>query len=53
MYYENRSDLMDKIDYYPSHDAERSAIARHGHDTATAYHTYEQRLEEIINVVMR
>ena len=52
VYYESRSDLMDKIDYYFSHDDERRAIARHGHDSAKAYHTYEQRLEEIINVVM-
>ncbi len=53
VYYESRQDLMDKIDYYLDHDEERKAIAANGHDKVKAGHTYEQRLEEIIDIVTR
>ncbi len=52
VYYESRQDLMDKIDYYLAHEDERLRIAENGHRKVAADHTYEQRLAEIINVVM-
>ena len=52
VYYESRQDLMDKIDYYLKHDEERRAIAKSGHEKVKTHHTYEQRLEEIIDIVM-
>jgi len=53
VYYDGRQDLMDKIDYYLNHDEERKAIAANGHDKVKAGHTYQQRLEEIIDIVTR
>ncbi len=52
IYYESRSDLMDKIDYYLSHEDERKRIAESGHKKVAKDHTYEQRLATIIDVVM-
>ncbi len=52
VYYESRSDLMDKIDYYLKHEDERRAIAESGHAKVKANHKYEQRLATIIETVM-
>ena len=51
VYYESKNDLMDKIDYYLEHEDERKQIVQSGHEKITAFHTYEQRLAEIIDVV--
>ena len=47
VYYENKEDLLIKIDYYLTHDAERMAIARNGHDKVAAGHTYRHRIREM------
>ncbi len=52
VYYESRADLMDKIAYFLEHEDERRAIAKRGHAKVKADHTYEQRLETIIETVM-
>ncbi len=51
VYYESRADLMDKLDYYLTHEDERKAIAESGYRKVAADHTYEQRLLEIIDTV--
>ena len=51
VYYESDADLLDKIDYYLSHDEEREAIARSGHDKVAADHTWEHRLALILEDV--
>ena len=51
VYYESRSDLMDKIDYYLSHEQERISIAKNGRSRVLADHTYEHRLREIIDIL--
>lgn len=51
VYYENRQDLLDKIDYYLAHDEERVKIARSGYEKVKASHTYKLRLEEILDIV--
>ena len=53
VYYESRQDLMGKIEYYLEHDEERRAIAENGLSKVRASHTYERRLEEIIDIVMK
>ena len=53
VYYESRQDLMEKAVYYLKHEDERLAIAESGLARVKAEHTYEQRLEEIIDVVMK
>ena len=51
VYYESRNDLMEKIGYYLEHEEERRAIAQNGYEKVCAEHTYEQRLQEILDVV--
>ncbi len=46
-YYEDYDDLMNKIDYYLSHDKERRDIARAGWEKVRTEHSLEKRLEEM------
>ena len=41
VYYEDRDDLLNKIDYYLSHEDERSAIARNAHGKIAREHTFD------------
>ena len=52
VYYEDRQDLMEKIAYYLTHEEERRAIAKSGHDKVKENHTYLLRLKEIIHTVI-
>ena len=47
-FYESKSDLLNKIDYYLANEAERLQIARNGHDKIAAAHTYRHRVREIL-----
>lgn len=47
-FYESKEDLLTRIDYYLTHDDERIAIARNGHDKVAAKHTYRHRVREIL-----
>lgn len=47
VYYESKEDLLMKIDYYLSHEEERSCIARNGHDKIAAAHTFRHRVREM------
>ena len=49
-FYDSKKDLIDKIDYYLSHEAERIAIAKNGHDKVAAGHTYRHRVQEILSI---
>ncbi len=51
IYYENRKDLLDKIDYYLKNDAERNEIALNAHRKIQAEHTFDARIKEIIDLV--
>ncbi|SCY05450.1 spore maturation protein CgeB [Lachnospiraceae bacterium XBB2008] len=46
-YYEDYDDLMNKIDYYLSHDKERGDIARAGWEKVRTEHSLERRLDEM------
>ena len=48
VYYESREDLIQKIDYYLTHEEERAAIAESGFQRTAANHTYRHRVEEIL-----
>lgn len=48
-YYESREDLIDKIGYYLTHDDERIAIARNGHDKVADRHTFRHRVREMLS----
>ncbi|MCX4322696.1 MAG: DUF3880 domain-containing protein [Lachnospiraceae bacterium] len=48
-YYESEEDLLRKIDYYLTHEEERIAIAKNGHDKVAAAHTYRDRVREMLS----
>lgn len=50
-YYENEQDLLRKAAYYLSHEDERAAIAKNGHDKVAAAHTYRHRVREMMSVL--
>lgn len=49
VYYESKEDMLQKIDYYLRHEAERQEIARNGHDKVAERHTYRHRIREIFS----
>ncbi len=51
VYYENEKDLLQKIDYYLTHDTERLAIAKNGHDKVAAAHTYRDRVRKMLRTI--
>lgn len=51
--YDNENDLLEKIDYYLSHESEREEIAQEGHKEALRKHTYEHRAEEMLKIVFQ
>lgn len=48
VFYESTEDLLQKIDYYLTHEDERTAIAESGFQRTAANHTYHHRVEEIL-----
>jgi hypothetical protein len=52
-YFSSAEELVDKVQYYLTHDTERERIRRAGHvRTLTAGHSYRHRLEEIIDTAL-
>lgn len=51
VYYEDRKDLLNKIDYYLKHEDERIAIAQNAHKKINESHTFDVRVGEIIDIV--
>ncbi len=51
VYFEDRNDLMEKIEYYLSHDEERMEIARNAHGKIQREHTFDIRVGQIIELV--
>ncbi|MDE6845233.1 MAG: glycosyltransferase [Lachnospiraceae bacterium] len=47
-YYESRDDLIVKINYYLTHEKERIAIAKNGHDKVAKNHTFRHRVREML-----
>ena len=52
VFYSDYTDLLDKVEYYLTHEEERKQIARNGHDKVRKYHTFEDRIRDILEVVM-
>lgn len=50
-YFENQEDLLNKIDYYLSHEEERIQIAQNGFHKIAAQHTYVHRAAEILQAI--
>ena len=51
VYYVSYDDLLEKIDYYLTHEEERVQIARNGYEKAKKYHTYKNRFDEMVRVM--
>jgi len=49
--YASVKDCVDKVQYYLDHEEERAAIARQGQQRTLSEHTYEQRVQQIIEWV--
>lgn len=50
-YFSSNEELMEKTEYYLSHEKERKEIARNGYEKVKKYHTYKNRLEEMVAIV--
>lgn len=48
VFYESKDDFLAKIAYYLSHEEERAAIAKNGHDKVADFHTYRHRVREML-----
>ncbi len=51
VYYEDRRDLLNKIDYYLAHDEEREMIAQNAHKKVAESHNFNCRIKEILALV--
>lgn len=51
VYYENKKDLLQKIDYYLKNEKERQAIAENGYAKIAAKHTYRHRVRELLQLL--
>ena len=49
VYFDSTNDLLQKLDYYLTHEKERAAIAQNGYEKIKAQHTYKHRIEEILS----
>lgn len=47
VFFESTEDLLEKAEYFLSHDKERKEIAQNGYEKVSKYHTYDCRLETI------
>lgn len=51
IFYESVDDMMDKIDYYLSHESERKTIAESGFNRIRDNHTYLHRVQEMLEII--
>lgn len=49
--YESQEELMEKVQYYLSHEEERVEIAIHGYEKTARLHSYENRLAEMLRIL--
>lgn len=52
VYFENKKDLFEKIQYYLTHEEERATIAQNGFIRTKENHTYEHRIQEMLEIVL-
>lgn len=51
VYFESKNDMLHKIDYYLTHDAERRSIAQSGYEKVLKYHNYNVIFEQIFDII--
>lgn len=52
VYFESPDDMMEKIEYYLTHEKERSEIKENGYHKTLLCHTYSKRVEQIISILL-
>lgn len=50
VYFSDHEDLLNKIEYYLSHDKERKEIAQNGHQKAKENHSFEKCFQEMLQI---
>lgn len=48
----NEKDLLEKADYYLTHEAERQKIAENGYKKVCKYHTYRVRIQDMLKIIL-
>jgi spore maturation protein CgeB len=51
VYYNDPEDLLNKIDYYLSHEKERMEIAQNGHQKVKQHHSFEKCFQNMLRVI--
>ncbi len=51
VYYESEEDLVDKVNYYLSHEKQRAEIAHNGHEKVKENHSFEKFFAHIFQIV--
>lgn len=51
VYYESQEDLIEKVNYYLSHESRQKEIAYNGHEKVKANHSFEKFFEHIFEIV--
>ena len=51
VYFESKEDLIEKTQYYLSHEDERIRIAKSGYEKVKLYHNFDRRVEEMLNTI--
>lgn len=49
--YSSMAELVEKVDYYLKHDSQREQIARNGYEKTKKYHTYDNRIAQMIQTL--
>lgn len=52
VYYNDPEDLLNKIDYYLSHEKERMEIAQNGHRKVKQHHSFENCFQNMLRVIV-
>ena len=51
VFFKTPEELLEKVDYYLTHDAERRQIAKAGHKKTISHYTYDRKIKELIDWV--
>lgn len=51
--YDSTADLLQKIAYYLENDDERNAIAKNGYEKVKQFHTYDVKLQQMLDIALQ
>lgn len=50
--YEDTGDLVEKAEFYLKHEELRKSIALNGHEKVKKYHTYDERIKKMLDIIV-